>query len=114
MAETRQDVYRLNNVHTDRIEMRAWKGTGIRIGEEWITVKLHGDEIVFEETTEPMTDDGSELARLMRQSRPDLFRPHHNVYKEHELTLKTGDLNRVKRAWTYIYSHGCTGKQSPF
>ena len=93
MAETRQDVYRLNNVHTDRIEMRAWKGTGIRIGEEWITVKLHGDEVVFEETTEPMTDDGSELARLMRQSRPDLFRPHHNVYKEHELTLKTGDLN---------------------
>jgi hypothetical protein len=77
-------------------------------------VRLHGDDVVFEETTEPMKDDGSEVIRLMRQSNPDLFRSHRNTYREHELTLTTADQDRVTRAWTYIYGHGCTGKQSPF
>jgi len=26
----------------------------------------------------------------------------------------TGEVDRVKRAWEYIYSHGCVGKKSPF
>jgi hypothetical protein len=48
----------LNNVHTDRIAIQGWqRQQGL---EQWVTVELHGDEAVFEETTEPLKDDGSE------------------------------------------------------
>jgi hypothetical protein len=80
--------------------------------EQWVTVELHGDDVVFEETTEPLKDDGSETIRQLRVATPDAFTPHHNTYKEHELHLTTNDQDRVKTAWQYIYSHGCTGKQS--
>jgi hypothetical protein len=110
----KNDIFRLNNVHVDRIKVQGWQRKTLYGEDHWVTVSLHGDDVVFEETTEPMKDDGSEFVRLMRQSNPDLFRSHHNTYKEHELTLTTADQDRVTRAWTYIYSHGCTGKQSPF
>jgi hypothetical protein len=108
-------LYRLNNVHVDRVTVQAWEN---KLGDRWITVKLHGDDVVFEETTEPLKDDGtpamSELVRQLRVSDPDALKPHHNTYKETELRLTTTEQERVKRAWQYIYSHGCTGKQSPF
>ena len=39
--------------------------------EQWVTVGLHGDDVVFEETIEPPRDDGSELmgANARSQSR---------------------------------------------
>jgi hypothetical protein len=80
--------------------------------EQWVTVELHGDDVVFEETTELLKDDGSETIRQLRAAMPDVFTSHHNTYKEHELHLTTNNQDRVKMAWQYIYSHGCTGKQS--
>ena len=45
------DVFRLNNVHTDRITIQGWqRQQGL---EQWVTVELYGDDVVFEETTEP-------------------------------------------------------------
>jgi hypothetical protein len=108
------DIFHLNNIHVDRIKVQGWQRQQPWGLEQWVTVALHGDDIVFEETIPPLKDDGSELVRLERQSNPDLFKSHHNTYKEHELHLGTNDQDRVTRAWTYIYSHGCTGKQSPF
>jgi hypothetical protein len=29
------------------------------------------------------------------------------------LYLGTNDEHRVKAAWEYVYSHGCTGKRAP-
>ena len=43
---------------------------------------------------------------------PDAFTSHHNTYKEHELHLTTNNQDRVKTAWQYIYSHGCTGRKA--
>jgi hypothetical protein len=110
----KNDIFRLNNVHVDRIKVQGWQRTYFGSLEQWVTVALHGDDVVFEETTEPFKDDGSELMRSMRLANPDAFKSHHNTYKEHELKLMTNDQDRVTRAWTYIYGHGCTGKQSPF
>jgi len=108
----KNDIFRLNNVHTDRITIQGWqRQQGL---EQWVTVELHGDDVVFEETTEPLKDDGSETIRQLRAAMPDAFTSHHNIYKEHELHLTTSDQDRVKTAWRYIYSHGCTGKQSHF
>ena len=85
----------------------------MRMGlEQWVTVELHGDDVVFEETTEPLKDDGSETIPQLRAAMPDAFTSRHNTYKEHELHLTTNNQDRVKTAWQYIYSHGCTGKQS--
>jgi hypothetical protein len=108
----KNDLFRLNNVYTDRINFRTFQP---KTGEPrtWITLTLHGDEIVFEQTIEPPKDDGSETLRRMRAEYPDFFKTHHYTYTEYELHLTTDDQNQVKRAWQYIYSHGCAGKKSP-
>lgn len=104
------DIFRLNNVRTDQIAIQGWERQhGL---EQWVTVELQGDDVVFEETTEPLKDDGSDTIRQLRAAVPDAFTSHHNTYKEHELHLTTNNQERVKAAWQFIYSHGCTGKQS--
>ena len=106
----KNDISHLNNVHTDRIAIQEWQQQqGL---EQWVTVELHGDDVVFEETTEPLKDDGSETIRQLRAAMPDAFTSHHNTYKEHELHLTINNEERVKADWQYIYSHGCTGKHS--
>ena len=50
--------------------------------------------------------------RKMRAEYPDFFRTRHYTYTEYELHFTTDDQDKVKRAWQYVYSHGCTGKQS--
>jgi hypothetical protein len=98
------NIYRLNNVHTDRLKFQGWQQRMGAYLMQWITVELHGDDIVFEQTTKPLFDDVSNYTRV----------PHHYTYKQTELHLDTGDQDRVMRAWQYLYSHGCIGKQSPF
>jgi hypothetical protein len=110
----KRNVFHLNNIHSDRLTFQGWERKQPWGLEQWVTVGLHGDDVVFEETTEPPKDDGSEVMRQLRAASPDMFKPHHYSYKEHEIHLDTGDQERVKRAWVYIYSHGCVGKQSPF
>jgi hypothetical protein len=108
----KNDVFHLNNVHVDSINMQGWENG---FHDKWINVDLHGDDVVVEHTTEPMSDD---VARLMgpgyRQTHPEAFVSHYEKHKEYQLRLTTGDLDRVKRAWQYIYTHGCIGKKSPF
>src|SRR6266849_7023809 len=90
-----KDLFRLNNVHTDRLVIQGWKRT-TNFGEErWVTVTLHGDSIVYEHTIEPMKDDGSEFMRQMRQNRPDEFKAQRTTHKEQELRLSTADQDRV-------------------
>jgi hypothetical protein len=127
------DIFHLNNVHIDRITIQGWQRQ--QGSEQWVTVEVRGDDVVFEETTKPLKDDGSETIRQLRAAMPDAFTSHHNTYKEHELHLTTNDQDRVKAAWQYISeaeghstsvndacwrqvrprsratSHGCTGKQ---
>jgi hypothetical protein len=107
----KNDVFHLNNVHIDRIKIQGWK-----MGElvKWTEVELHGDDVVVDHTTDPMKDDGSDKAKQMRATYPELFRTQRNSYKQSKLHLYTSDVDRVSRAWQYIYSNGCVGKKSPF
>jgi hypothetical protein len=76
---------------------------------------LHGDDVVVEHTTEPMSDGMASLfGNQWRQTDPEAFVAHRDNRKEYKLRLTTGDFDRVGRAWDYIYSHGCIGKKSPF
>jgi hypothetical protein len=109
----KNELFRLNNVYTDRIKIQGWQKQWLGVPEQWITVELHGDDIIFEETVEPPKDDGSELMREMRVQSPSMFEPHHYSYTQHDLYLATNDQDGVKAAWQYVYSHGCTGKRAP-
>jgi hypothetical protein len=84
------DVFYLNNVQTDRIKIQGWENN---LGGGWIIVDLHGDDVVVER---------------------EVHGTHRENWKEYQLRLRTVELDRVKRAWQYIYSHGCIGKKSPF
>jgi hypothetical protein len=110
----KNNIYRLNNVHVDRITIQGWERKLPSVVDKWVTVALHGDDIVYEQTSEPAKDDGGEFSRQLRAVNPDAFKSHHYTYKETELRLATADQDRVTRAWTYIYSNGCVGKKSPF
>ena len=109
----KNELFRLNNVYTDRIKIQGRQRQSFGALEQWVAVTLQGDEIVFEVTVDPPKDDGSELMRQMRVESPEMFKPHHYSYTHHELNLATNDQDEVKTAWQYIYSHGCTGKRSP-
>jgi hypothetical protein len=109
----KNDLFRLNNVYTDLIKIEAHQRQRLGGLEQWVTVTLQGEGVVFETTVEPPQDDGSELERQMRMRSPELFNPHHYTYTRYELYLATKDQDGVKRAWQYLYSHGCTGKRTP-
>jgi hypothetical protein len=109
----KNELFRLNNVYTDRIKIQGWQKQRLGILEQGVTVELHGDDIVFEETVEPPKDDGSELMRQMRVESPSMFEPHHYTYTRYELFLSTNDQDGVKTAWQYVYSNGCSGKRAP-
>jgi len=111
--EIKNEVFRLNNVYEDRIKIQGWQKQWLGVLKQWVTVELHGDDIIFEESVAPPQDDGSELARQMRVQSPSMFEPHHYSYTQHELRLATNDEDGVKRAWQYVYSHGCTSKRAP-
>jgi hypothetical protein len=109
----KNELFRLNNVYTDRIKIQGRQRQSFGVLEQLVTVTLQGDDIVFEKTVEPPMDDGSELMRQMRVHSPSMFAPHHYSYTLHELYLATNDQDGVKTAWQYVYSHGCTGKRTP-
>jgi hypothetical protein len=52
----KNELFRLNNVYTDRIEIQGQQRQRLGVLEQWVTVTLHGDEIIFEKTVEPPKD----------------------------------------------------------
>jgi hypothetical protein len=108
------NTFYLNNIHTDRITTEQWRQGSAFGGGMFVKLKIHGDKPVVERKTEPLIDDGSDFKREWKISHPEDFQPHIYKYNETELDLKTSDQDRVNRAWAYIFSHGCTGKKSPF
>jgi hypothetical protein len=115
------EVFHLNNVQVDRLQVQSWKATNAFGERHYVTVALHGDATVYEKTDAPLLVERSsdnanmkEFERLMRKSQPDAFKPSRTVSNERTLELATSEYDRVVRAWQYIYSHGCNGSKSPF
>jgi hypothetical protein len=52
----KNELFRLNNVYTDRIKIQGRQRQSFGALEQWVTVTLQGDEIVFEKTVEPPLD----------------------------------------------------------
>jgi hypothetical protein len=109
----KNELFRLDNVYTDRIKIQRWQDRRFGKLEQGVTVELHGSETVFEITTDSPKDDSSELTKHMRAESPEMFSPHHYTYTHYRLHLPTNDEEGVKRAWQRIYTDGCSGKRSP-
>jgi hypothetical protein len=107
------DAFHLNNIRTDNLRIEAQERKGSFVPRRWVSVALHGDDIVFERTSTSLLDDGTEFMQQYKILHPDEFKPHHSTAKDHTLVLNTADLDRVRRAWEYIYGLGCSGKTSP-
>lgn len=112
-------TYYLNNVHLDRLNIQSWKNG---FGHRWVTIDLRGDTTVYESVDPGLSDedryesnpDIQEFNKLMRERRPDLFKPRLIKASEKTLRLDTDEYDRVVRAWQYLYANGCVGKASPF
>src|ERR1700722_19643909 len=92
------DVFHLNNIHTDKLRIEAQERKGGFVPRRWVSVELHGDDIVFETTSASLLDDGSEFMQQYKILHPDGFKPHHITANDHTLVLNTADLDRVRRA----------------
>ena len=110
------DVFHLNNVHVDRIVFEPWLQRDRINGERrYLKITLHGSDTVLERNDR--VDElkmSAENLRALRQIDPNAFKDSVSSFHETTLELDTTETDRVKRAWTYIYSNGCVGKKSPF
>jgi hypothetical protein len=91
------ELFRLNNVQVDRIFIKDEQFL------EEVTVELHGSMPIHE------ADDIFEAAGFHIPG--GSLRIVSNEYTFH---ISTRERDRVRRAWGYIYSHGCVGQKSPF
>ncbi len=86
-------TFYLNNVQTDRVWIQGWRDG---FGNDSVTVELRGDTTVVE-----MITNDPKPGTLLKKA-------------DWTLRLDTNETERVVRAWSYVYAHGCTGKKSPF
>lgn len=113
------DTYFLNNIQSDRIFIQLIERKTQLTDDVYINEEIHGSNDVVLRTSYGMSIDTAspatkELDEGLRKSRPDLFTPHSYGSAESTLELPSPDIGRVKRAWTYIYTHGCVPSKSPF
>jgi hypothetical protein len=94
----KNEVFRLNNVHIDRVTTAevSWQGL------KHLEVELHG---------RPRRRKGIAHAK---KDDPAAFQRRHTKSNEHKIVMYTTERERVIRAWQYLYAHGCSGAKSPF
>jgi hypothetical protein len=110
------EVFHLNNIQVERLAIQGWLQKTNRGETRTVTVDLHGDSVVYEQTREGGDTEGVPSAILdnIRKSGPEWFTRHVIPSNEQQLTLSTSETERVNRAWQYIYANGCVAKKSPF
>jgi hypothetical protein len=90
-------VVHLNNVDRGLSSIEAFQD----VPKNRVDITLRGDTVV-DYLTRPAFTHGS-------QKIPQA--PAHSV-SEATITLYTDDVNRVRDAWNYVFSHGCKGSDS--
>jgi hypothetical protein len=112
------EVFHLNNIHVERIAIQGWVQKNAFGETRTVTVDLHGEGVMYEETREAGDTQGvpTEVLENIRRSPggPEWFVRHVNNSNSRQLTLYTSETERAERAWQYIYANGCVGKKSPF
>jgi hypothetical protein len=111
----RQCIFKVNNytyyfdrIYTDRITFQ-------NIKKDRVWIEIHGKANVIDLWDPPAAkDDGSAKMRELKTFSPEVFQPTAQSFADYTVEVWTTELERLKRAWEYIYANGCTGITSPF
>lgn len=103
------DVFHLNNVQLDRVRI----GVRVMLTTTQTEVSLYGASTVYEYTGPYDINPASTIVTPKEQ---ELLQSFTRPRKADSFVVKlpTSDIERVGRAWNYIYQHGCTGTKSLF
>jgi hypothetical protein len=108
------EIYHLNNVRLDQIgfqdQLRTFKGR-----EHRVTLVFLGGEVTIQERIYEGLDENNgqltaEIMQQLKESFPDVFTAHNSGSSRVTLVLPTDDGRRIRDAWRFIYSHGCSGR----
>ena len=76
-------------------------------------VSLSGEATVQESIYEGLDENNNQLTpeimQQLKENFPDVFKAHNTPVNQVTLVLPTDDGRRVREAWRFIYSHGCSG-----
>ena len=108
-----KEIYRLNNVRLDRLRFQDQVRT-LRDRKHRVTlVSLSGEATVQESIYEGLDENNNQLTpeimQQLKENFPDVFKAHNTPLNQVTLVLPTDDGRRVREAWRFIYSHGCSG-----
>jgi hypothetical protein len=104
------DTYYFNSIYTDRIQLKGMKNN-LTI---WTEVFLHGKTKVVDVFSAPLKYSGTEIEKMIKAETPRVYQPHTDSYADYDFRVFTSEIDRLKRAWEYIYANGCKGMTSPF
>jgi hypothetical protein len=114
------EIFHLNNVQ--RIATQDQVRKDKRRGEHKTTmVALYGEPVIYEYVYEGLKEGALDatdpevavILRGLKENSPEVFKPHNTSSTKQTLVLPTDEGNRVRDAWDYIYSHGCTKRKNP-
>jgi hypothetical protein len=107
------DIYRLNNVRLDRLgfqdQVRKLKNREHRVTLVLLSSDATVQESIYEGLDENNNELTAEMMRELKENFPGVFKAHNTTFKQVTLVLPTDDGGRVRDAWRFIYSHGCSG-----
>ena len=111
------DIYRLNNVRLDRIrfqdQVRRLKNREHRVTLVLLSGETTVQETIYEGVDENNNELPAEVMQQMKEEFPDVFKAHNTRLNRVILVLPTDDGRRVRDAWGFIYSRGCSGTKAP-
>jgi hypothetical protein len=111
------EIYRLNNVRLDRLRFQDQVRT-LRNRQHRVTLVLLSGETTVQETIYEGVDENNnemtpEVMQELKENFPDVFKAHNTRLNRVILVLPTDDGRRVRDAWQFIYSRGCSGTKAP-
>ena len=98
-----------SNIDTSRLVFTPWQYPYGAV----IEVQVHGPSTVVE-TYSQAHPTGTELDSYLLARDPWAFEPKNNENADYVFEVETTEGERLRRAWRYIYAHGCKSFKSPF
>jgi hypothetical protein len=90
------ETFHINNIDASRVRFQKIKKADQFSAEDFVRVELHGESVIQENGFIPPVENV-----FMR-------------FNDLQLDLHTNEMDRLMRAWQYIYAHGCKSGQSSF
>jgi hypothetical protein len=111
------EIYHLNNVRLDRLrfqdQLRRLKDREHRVTLVYLSGEATVQESIYEGLDENNNQLTPEIMQQLKEHFPDVFKAHNTALNQVTLVLPTDDGRRVREAWRFIFSRGCSGTKKP-